>query len=350
MMESPRARRVVVCDDSPAFTEALRRFLERDPALDVVGAFHSGEALVAEAGRLAPDLVIVDLEMPGMSGEEAISRLMSEQPVPILVLSAHAGPGSGRGAEALAAGALETMQKGGLRLDRPSDVWATAVRGRIKRLAAIQLHRRNPAIRAVQPPASGLRSVVSRTARAVVVGASTGGPPALASLLGSLPRDFPIPIVVVQHMPVGFIDGFAEWLDRTIALPARVAEAGKRASPGVWFAPDDAHLTLDASLRFDTDAHGGDGTHRPSVDVLFKSAAALAEEVVGVVLTGMGRDGGAGTAAIRQAGGHVIAQDEETSAVFGMPRKSAEAGADQVLPLHEIAGALAGLKSKVPSR
>ncbi|MDQ6751363.1 MAG: CheB methylesterase domain-containing protein, partial [Actinomycetota bacterium] len=186
----------------------------------------------------------------------------------------------------------------------------------------------------------------ARIARAVGIGASTGGPPALTTVLGALPADFPLPVLVVQHIAAGFSDALVHWLDRRLALPVGFATPDGLARPGVWFAPDDAHLRLDSSMRFVIDRETKRGAHRPSVDELLESLAASAgERAVGVVLTGMGRDGADGVEAIREAGGLVIAQDEETSAVFGMPRAAIESGADLVLPLDDVGPALRALRS-----
>jgi two-component system chemotaxis response regulator CheB len=171
----------------------------------------------------------------------------------------------------------------------------------------------------------------------VAIGASTGGPPALGTVLEALPADFPMPVLVVQHIAAGFLQGLVQWLGGRVSLPVRVAEQGLRASAGIWLAPDDAHLLLESSMRFALDPDTVSGSHRPSVDMLFESvAASVGDEAVGVVMTGMGRDGAAGTEAIRSAGGFVIAQDEASSAVYGMPRAATEAGADLALPLEEI--------------
>jgi two-component system chemotaxis response regulator CheB len=165
----------------------------------------------------------------------------------------------------------------------------------------------------------------------------------LEAIFAELTPDYPIPLLVVQHMAAGFIEGFAQWLDRKLAIDVRVAAAGGRATRGVWFAPDGAHLCLDGSKRFVLD-RDTEAAHRPSADVLLASlAAGLGEEAAGVVLTGMGRDGAAGSAAIHRAGGLTIAQDEASSVVFGMPRVAAEEGVDLVLPPDRIAEALASL-------
>jgi two-component system chemotaxis response regulator CheB len=180
----------------------------------------------------------------------------------------------------------------------------------------------------------------------VGIGASTGGPPALTSVLAHLPADFPLPVLVVQHIAPGFSEGLVHWLDRRVALPVRFATARAVARPGIWFAPDDAHMCVDPSMRFSIDGTTRRGAHRPSLDMLFDSlAVAAGEGAVGVVLTGMGRDGAEGVEAIRAAGGLVIAQDEETSAVFGMPRAAIDSGADLVLPLDGVGPALRALRA-----
>lgn len=337
------ALRIVICDDSPAYVGALRAFLERDPALRVAGSFGRAEDMLPELARLAPDLITMDLEMPGMGGLAGIRRIMDDQPRPILVLSAHTGKRSERTAEALAAGALEAMAKDSLRLVGPDDVWATAVRSRVKRLATVRLPRHRGPARPRGPAAAV--GALDRPARVVGIGASTGGPPALARVLGALPASFPLPVLVVQHIAPGFGPGLVTWLARHVALPVAVAQDGARATRGIWFAPDDAHLRLDLPMRFAIDSETVRGAHRPSLDVLFESLAGCVRGgAVGVVLTGMGRDGAEGAGAIRRAGGLVVAQDEASSAVFGMPRAAIESGADAVLDLDAIGPALGALR------
>ena len=339
-----QAFRIVVCDDSPTYGRALSAFLEHDPRLEVVHIFDTAEEMLPALGDIDPDLVTMDLEMPGMGGASAVEQIMRDRPVPILVLSAHAGKDSEHAAEALAAGALEALGKSSLRLLEPTDLWATAVRSRIKRLASVQLKARVRAGRTTPAPAR--RIAMDRPVGAVGIGASTGGPPALTQVLSALPAAFPLPVLVVQHIASGFSEALVNWLDRRLGLPVGFATDGARAEPGIWFAPDDVHLCLDASMRFVLDGHQTRGVHRPSVDMLLESlAASLGDRAVGVVLTGMGRDGADGVHAMRRAGGLVIAQDEHTSAVFGMPRAAIESGADFVLPLYEVGPALATLRT-----
>jgi two-component system chemotaxis response regulator CheB len=336
--------RIVICDDSPTYCAALAGFLEHDPALGVEATFGTAEEMLRALPGIDPDLITLDLEMPGIGGIRAIERIMRDRPVPILVLSAHAGKGSERAAEALAAGALEATAKSSLRLSEPNDVWATALRSRIKRLASLQLKRPTRGGRVAPPPAR--TSPLGRPAQVVGIGASTGGPPALTRVLSRLPADFPLPVLVVQHIASGFSAGLVSLLDRNVALPVGFAAAGTEVRPGIWFPPDDAHLRLGPAMRFSIDRETKRGAHRPSLDVLLESIAAGAGDgAIGVVLTGMGRDGAAGVAAITAAGGLTIAQDEESSAVFGMPRAAIDSGADLILPLDDVAPALCRLRA-----
>jgi two-component system chemotaxis response regulator CheB len=263
-----------------------------------------------------------------------------------VILSAHVAKGSDRAVEALAAGALDVLPKDRLRLDQVEDLWAQAMRSRLKRLSSMKVRQApNPEQEAEKGPAPAPRG-----AGAVGIGASTGGPAVLETILSGLPADYPLPVLVVQHMAPGFIEGFARWLDQRVEIEVGLAVEGERARPGVWFAPDDAHLRLTSSLRFEADRET-EAAHRPSVDPLLSSlAAALGSDAVGVVLTGMGRDGARGAAAIRAAGGMLIVQDEASSVVYGMPRVVAEEGADLVAAPARIARALLALRPREKSR
>jgi two-component system, chemotaxis family, protein-glutamate methylesterase/glutaminase len=182
--------------------------------------------------------------------------------------------------------------------------------------------------------------------RSEVIGicASTGGPRALTEVVGRLPADYRIPILVVQHMTPGFLAGLVAWLDKELALPVRLADNGQKLAPGVWFAPDRAHLKLEMTRRLGLDTNVTSGDHHPSGDVLFSSLARVAgADAVAVVLTGMGRDGAEGLAAVAAAGGRTIAQDEQSSGVYGMPRAAAECGAKTVLAPAAIGDELAAL-------
>ena len=330
--------RVLVCDDSRTFAAALTRTLERGGEIEVIGVAASGEAAIADLIRLAPDLVTMDIELPGMSGLEAVEEIMSSQPTPILIVSSGVSAGGDLAPAALAAGALEAIGKDQLSLRDPDGADALAFRRRVKMLASARVIR-HPRARlngrgAVPTPPPPRGSVIG-------ICASTGGPHALATLLSGIPADFAIPIVVVQHIATGFADGLARWLDSAVPLPVRLAEHGAPAHPGVTLAPDGADLTVGTGDLLRLDSTTPAGLHRPSGDVLLRSIARRAQSTgVAVVLTGMGRDGADGLAAVHEAGGLTIAQDEATSAVYGMPQEAAKRGAALILPIGEIAGAL----------
>jgi two-component system, chemotaxis family, protein-glutamate methylesterase/glutaminase len=337
-MTSPHlATRVVVCDESRDYGESLARCLGAGSELEVVGVCASGEEALEAVTRLAPDLVTIGLDLPGMGAVRAIEAIMRTRPVPIVIVANGAGRGSDQKADGLAAGAMEALSKAVLQVDEPEAPSAVALRHRLRRLA------RNGIMRAPSPPP---RAQPSDRAGARVIGvcASAGGPAALEVLLLGLPADIPLPVLVVQHITNGFMAGLVRRLDQLSALPVRTATDGQTAGPGVWFPPDDHHLVLEPGLRLRLDGETVVGSHRPSGDVLLQSiASAAGAGAVGVVLTGMGRDGARGVEAIVRAGGSAIAQDEQSSAVFGMPRAAAEAGADSVLPLAGIPAALTRL-------
>lgn len=330
--------RVLVCEDSKTFAAALVRTLERGGEVEVVGVATSAEGAIADLSRLAPDLVTMDVELPGMSGLQAVEEIMSTRPTPILIVSSHVSSGGDLVAAALASGALDAIAKSDLPLRDPDGAAAIAFRRRVKLLGGARVIR-HPRARlngrgTVPSPPASHDSVIG-------ICASTGGPHALATLLAGIPADFGVPILVVQHIGAGFTEGLAHWLDAAVPLPVRLAEHGTRPLLGVTVAPDGADLVLTAAGVLELDRTTPSGLHRPSGDVLLRSIAHHAQNAaVAVVLTGMGRDGADGLAAVGEAGGLTIAQDEATSAVYGMPREAARCGAAQILPLDEIAAAL----------
>jgi two-component system chemotaxis response regulator CheB len=269
---------------------------------------------------------------------------MDSHPLPIVVLSAHTPRGSAQAAAALGAGALEAQPKHELRLDEAGSPTAVAFRRRLKRLSRARVAATRSA--AARGAAVHLGRAAAHGRRASIIGicASTGGPPVLRDVLAQLPLGFPAPVLVVQHITRGFAEPLARWLDECIQLPVGMAADAAWARPGVWIAPDDAHLALGPDFRLRLDRRPLGHGHRPSGDVLLRSAAdSVGSRAAAVILTGMGRDGAQGLAAVRRAGGVTIAQDEATSAVYGMPRAAAECGAELILSSGEIGHALVQL-------
>ena len=338
------ALRVLICEDSRVYASALRRMLEYDQDITVVAVCATAEEAIAALPGLRPDLVTMDIELPGMDGLGAVQEIMSSRPVPILVLSTHTGTRADRTAAALAAGALDALGKDDLDLGDPAGVVGAAFRRRVKVLSRARVIRH---LR-IRPKAGTGGGDFARRASAIGVCASTGGPQVLARLLDALPADYPIPLLVVQHIGAGFTDGLARWLDQTARLPVAVATAGTPASAGAWIAPAGAHLKLTATGLLSLDRHSVVSQYRPSGDVLLESIAATAGRAgVAVVLSGMGSDGASGAAAVQRAGGLAIAQDEQSSAVYGMPKAAVDLGIDVVLPPGKIAESLLRL-SYVP--
>lgn len=326
--------RVLVADDSEIVREILVDALERTGGIEVVGTAANGDEAAHLTARYAPDVITMDLQMPGSDGFAGIARIMAENPTPILVLSSNRE--EVKGFRALSLGALDLQEKPPLaELER----FAASLHSRLRLLATVPVIRhprglREPSVTPPKPRASRVQ--------AVVLGASLGGPRALAQILREFPPNFPLPIALVQHMAEGFTSAFTRWLAQELRLNVVEAEQGMRLEGGtVYVAPGDRHLRLRngrVHLGDDEPQHG----FRPSVSALFRSAAEnYGSRALGVILTGMGTDGSDGLWELRKSGAMTIAQDEASSAVFGMPRAAIELGAaERVLPLGAIAEAI----------
>lgn len=339
--------RVVIAEDSLTVRELLVEILESDPEIRVVGQAKNGAEAVELATRLKPDLITMDVHMPVMDGFEATKEIMVRAPAPIVIVSSSASREDvGHSFDAMRAGALMVVAKP----DNPQSAVFDGRRAQFlamaKAMSQVKVVRRwAPRTPAVTPPA-GRRQAPGAKLRLVAIAASTGGPAALQRILADLPRDFPAPILVVQHIAQGFVAGLEHWLNSSCNLRVKVAEDGEPLrAPGVYLAPDDRHVGVDQAgwVRLsDVAAIGG---FRPSGTHLFESAArAFGPGLAAVILTGMGRDGVDGLKAVKQAGGLVIAQDEATSVVYGMPGEAVRAGVvDVELPLGAVASQLTAL-------
>lgn len=339
--------RVLVAEDSAAQRALLVAMLESDPGIRVVGEAADGAEAVEKTLRLHPDLVTMDIQMPVMDGFEATREIMARHPVPIVIVSSSVRRDDiAHSLRAIEAGALTAVAKpegpGSPRFEEDRAQLVAMVRA----MADVKVVRRWNRPGEPPPPLPPAVGAARVPVRLVVMAASTGGPMALQKILAGLPADFPVPILVVQHLSRGFIGVLAEWLKSSTRLRVRVAEAGERLAPGtVYLAPDDRHLgvTPGGAVRLDS-SDPVDG-FRPSASHLFASAAqAYGEGVVALVLTGMGNDGVSGLREARAAGARVLAQDEATSVIYGMPGEAVRAGVvEEVLPVEGIAARLVEL-------
>ncbi len=345
--------RVLVVDDSAFVRKVVKEMLSRSPFIHVVGTAGDGAEALDLAARLQPDVVTLDLMMPGMDGVEFLRRQMAARPLPVVVCSiAHE---SGELAlAAMDAGAVEFVQKPtALATERVYDV-AEELIGKVKAAAQVEMARvlapvrGNGAVAAAAPAAAAPLS--GAHADVVVLGISTGGPQALRYLMPRLPADFPVPIAVVLHMPVGYTEMYARRLNELSALEVVEARHGDLLRAGaVFIAPAGRHLSFvrraDGSVRCHLDLRPLDTLHRPSVDVLFRSAAeTFGPRVLAVVMTGMGDDGLAGAAHVKARGGRVLTEAESSCVVYGMPRAVADAAlSDRQAALDEMPQVIAGM-------
>ena len=347
--------RVFVVDDSAFARRAIARVLGADPAIAVVGEAAGGAEALLRIPLARPDLVTLDLDMPGMNGLTVLRAVLGRDPgLRVLMLSAHTREGAEATVEALAAGAVDFVDKSRFGLMEFDGLGRELV-GRVKALGGAGRRTgaggsgREQAGAGVSPACSRpLPSAPVRlSADVCVLGASTGGPAAIQQLLEALPPDFPLPIAIVQHMPPGFTGPFARRLDQRCRLRVREAVDGDPLEPGrVLIAPAGLHMRVNSKLVAVLSQEPAQARHMPSVDELMLSAArARPGRVLGVLLTGMGDDGADGMAEIRAQGGTTVAESEASCVVYGMPRAAYErGGVTRLLPLPELAEWLAGIK------
>jgi two-component system chemotaxis response regulator CheB len=344
--------RVLVVDDSVVIRRLVTDVLTSDPDIEVVGVAANGRIALDKITQVNPDIVTLDVEMPEMDGLQALAALRKTHPrLPVIMFSTLTERGGATTLDALSLGASDYVTK-------PANVGsATAGMARvredlipkIKSLCGwtLPLHAKVPAARSLavkRQPIAPNASLINRRVEIVAIGTSTGGPNALAELIPHIPGDFPVPIVIVQHMPPIFTRLLAERLNAYSGLTVREGLAGQELKPGdVWIAPGNYHMVLEktvAGSRIALNQEPPENSCRPAVDVLFRSVVKIfGAGTLAVVLTGMGHDGLRGCEAIREAGGQILVQDEVSSVVWGMPGFVARNGlADEILPLEPIAG------------
>ena len=359
----PRKIKVLVVDDSAVVRQTLTRILESDPEIEVMGTAHNPYAAVAKMRNAAPDVIILDIQMPRMDGLTFLQKVMQQHPIPVIICSTLAASGADASLRALEYGAVELIQKPSVGTKRFLDESTIRVCDAVKTAAQVRVKRRSPAVLKATPkltadavlPKPSTRAVMPATERIVAVGASTGGTHALKVLLQGVSDNGP-GIVIVQHMPAGFTAAFADQLNGQCNVEVKEASNGDSVPRGcALVAPGNRHMLLKrAGARYYVEVRDGPlvSRHRPSVDVLFRSAARYAgSNAVGVIMTGMGDDGAKGMAEMRRAGAYTVAQDEASCVVFGMPNEAIKLDAvDQVVELPLIGKHVAQVCDSAPRR
>ncbi|MHB1326463.1 MAG: chemotaxis-specific protein-glutamate methyltransferase CheB [Thermoleophilia bacterium] len=335
--------RVLVADDSQTVRLMLCRMLEMDPDIKIVGTAGDGREAIEQVAALDPDLVTMDVNMPVMDGLSAIEHIMAYNPVPVLVVSSVVDKeNTANAARALGAGAVDVISKPTPQtLDEFNDV-AADLRAKIKLLSRVRVitHPRARLLNHLHDfqPVPGSAGATERQ-KLVAIGSSTGGPLALQNILCSLPGNFNAGVVIVQHIARGFTEGLIEWLSDSCRLKVIMGSNGRRIQKGeVVIAPDGIHMIVSKGGFINLVERQVPGPHKPSIDVLLESVAdSYGKDTIGVILTGMGRDGAQGMKAIHDQGGHTIAQDENTSVIFSMAKEAIRLGGiERVAPLSDV--------------
>lgn len=337
--------RVLVADDSAFMRTAITRMIESDPELSVAGTALNGLEALQKISALQPDVVTLDVEMPGLNGLDTLRRIMKESPRPVIMVSSLTQEGAETTLEALSIGAFDYVPKqqsfASLDIVKIRDDLVSKIKA-----AADNSRRRRPVAKVAAAPsvsAPGPRPSTHVPASVVALGTSTGGPKALQEILPLLPEDLPVGVLIVQHMPIGFTGPFARRLDNLCRISVREATHDQTVEPGVvYIAPAGKHMTVirrpsaKVAIRLSQTPEGL--LHMPSVDVMMLSVAeAYRGSSMGVIMTGMGADGLQGMQAIAREGGLTVGQDEASCTVYGMPRSCAEAGfLERVVPLMRI--------------
>ena len=331
-MSAPsRSISVFVVDDSAVSRELLTHVLTSDPDITVIGSARDGAEAIEALGGTKPSVVTMDIHMPGMDGFEATRRIMETAPLPIIIVSASFEPSDvAKAFRAMEAGALAVLGKPTGPGSPTHAALAQQLIETVKAMAEVRVIRRWPKARmeARKPQPVAVPQGAGEI-RLIAIGASTGGPPVLKTLLSGLPKPCPVPVLIVQHISAGFVEGLADWLTTTTGMTVRLAQHGELAQPGLaYLAPDGCQMSVGKDLRIVCGPEPAEHGLAPSVSVLFRSVAQrIGAQAAGVLLTGMGRDGAAELSLMREAGAVTFAQDRESSIVHGMPGEAIRLGA-----------------------
>lgn len=335
MPAAPRPTRVMIVEDSATVRALLTHIIASDPRLSVAAAVATAEEAIAALPTVAPDVISMDIRLPGMDGLAATRRIMADQPTPIVVVSASIDRSAmGTSMDALRAGALSVVEKPVGFGDGAYAKVANEIRTQLLIMSEVAVVRRR--MRDAAPAPAGMRR--AKPPRMLVVAASTGGPQALARMFAGMPADPGLPILLVQHMGAGFMTGFAGWLNSVVPQTVVIGRQGEQPQPGmIHVAPGDTHMGVGPGGRIVLSNDAPISGQRPAATRLIESAAsALDGAAMAIVLTGMGEDGAVGVRALLEAGGSAVAEHETSAVVYGMPAAAARAGA-LTLPLDLIA-------------
>lgn len=357
-MSTPASRiRVLVVDDSAVSRELLIRVLTSDPRMEIVGQARSGAEAVAALGEKKPDVITMDIHMPGMDGFETTRQIMETHPVPIVIVSASFDASDvAKTFRAMEAGALMAVEKPRGPGDPAHAEMARRLIDAVKAMSEVRVVRRWSRTRTETRRAEPIvKSHAGGDVRLVAIGASTGGPPVLQTVLAGLPKPCPVPVVIVQHISAGFVQGLADWLTATTGMTVRIARHGEIAVPGLaYLAPDGGQMSVTRDGRMMCEPEPAEHGLRPSASFLFRSVARhFGANAAGVLLTGMGCDGAEDLKRMRDAGAVTFAQDKESSVVHGMPGEAIriEAATHVGNPerIAALLGALLSSTSRVPT-
>jgi two-component system chemotaxis response regulator CheB len=345
--------RVLIVEDSPVVRDFLRHILSTDPEIQVIGTAADGQAAVDAVRRRRPDVITMDIFMPRMDGLEATRKIMETQPTPIVIVSSSVRVDEVTTTfRAIEAGALAAVPRPPGLGHQAHEAMAEDLIQTVKLMCEVKVVKRWPRLKNVLSLPAAVKAQVpeaSKDIHVVAIGASTGGPLVLQTILCELPQDFPAPILIVQHMAPGFVPGFAKWLTQSTGFPVHVAVADERLLPGhAYVAPDGAHMRIGVGRRIMLSQDPPKNGLRPSIAHLFQSVAQIfSGDAVGILLTGMGKDGAEELRLLRDKGALTMVQDKDTAVVYGMPGEALKLDAAMyVLPPERIAGRLRELANK----